>query len=363
MPLYMDRHNIPKEITADHVFEMHQQDLKVEHKFGCRGITYWCDETRKNAFCLIEAPNEKALKDMHAFSHGDVPNEIVEVDENIVKTFLGRINDPPNDENTEPNIIRDSAFRAIMSITFKKDSLMSNFKDLKVFVDELESSINEFEGTIVKHSFQNFLISFTSVTKAVCCAQKIQSDFQNFLKTNNQRFKLKIGLGAGLPVTEENGFFKETIQLTQWLCDAIKGEIVLSSQVKFNYETENLNEFPSDINIKVLHMDDENFLKKLMKFIETIWNDTKIKVEDFSKHLGYSKTQFYRKITSLTGKSPNTFLKDYRLNRALQLMDKQSGNISQIAFETGFNTPSYFSKCFHETFGISPSHYTKSDTK
>ena len=363
MPLYMDRHNIPQEITADHVFQMHQQDLKVEHKFGCRGITYWCDETRKNAFCLIEAPNKKALKDMHEFSHGDVPYEIIEVDESIVKTFLGRIEDPPNYEDTHPNIIRDSAFRAIMSITFQKVSIMSHFRDIKIFIDNSEKTINEFEGRIVNQSFQNFLISFTSVTKAVLCALKIESDFQDFLKNNNQKFKLKIGLGAGLPVTKENGLFKDTIQLTKWLCEAIKGEVVLSSEVKFNYETENLNELPKNRNIKVLNIDDEKFLKKLMKFIEDIWNDTKIKVEDFSRHLGYSKTQFYRKVTALTGKSPNTFLKEYRLKRALQLMDKQSGNISEIAFESGFNTPSYFSKCFHQNFGIPPSQYTRSDSE
>ena len=82
MPIYMDRHDIPPGIRAEHVAEMHQQDLKVQHIYGCKGMTYWCDEDTKTAFCLIEAPNIKALQDMHDHAHGDIPHSIVEVNEN-----------------------------------------------------------------------------------------------------------------------------------------------------------------------------------------------------------------------------------------------------------------------------------------
>ncbi|MES1213875.1 MAG: helix-turn-helix transcriptional regulator [Bacteroidota bacterium] len=63
----------------------------------------------------------------------------------------------------------------------------------------------------------------------------------------------------------------------------------------------------------------------------------------------------YRKLTFLTGKSPNTFIKDYRLNEALKLLNKNAGNISEVAFETGYSSPSYFSKCFQEKYNYSPS--------
>jgi AraC-like DNA-binding protein len=79
----------------------------------------------------------------------------------------------------------------------------------------------------------------------------------------------------------------------------------------------------------------------------------------FSRQLGYSKSQLYRKMISITGKSPNTFLKEYRLNKALNLLNRQVGNISEIAFETGFNSPAYFSKCFSEVYGVLPSSYVK----
>jgi AraC-like DNA-binding protein len=94
-----------------------------------------------------------------------------------------------------------------------------------------------------------------------------------------------------------------------------------------------------------------------MEFTEKHWQNTDLKVEDFQKELGFSKSQLYRKMMQLTGKSPNTFLLNYRLNRALQLLHKQNATISEIAFETGFNIPSYFSKCFRKKYGIIPSEY------
>ena len=74
MPIYLDRHDTPEEITPEHVAEMHQADLKVQDEFGCRGFTYWFDNKRKSGFCLIEAPNKEALIKMHNLLHSLTPN-------------------------------------------------------------------------------------------------------------------------------------------------------------------------------------------------------------------------------------------------------------------------------------------------
>ena len=75
MPLYMDRHDVSKEVTAEIVADLHQKDLKIQHKFNCKGLTYWFDDKRKTAFCLVEAPNKAALKEMHDQAHGEFPIE------------------------------------------------------------------------------------------------------------------------------------------------------------------------------------------------------------------------------------------------------------------------------------------------
>lgn len=64
-------------------------------------------------------------------------------------------------------------------------------------------------------------------------------------------------------------------------------------------------------------------------------------------------------MTSIIGESPNSFLKNYRLNKALKLLEKQVSNISEIAYQTGFSSPTYFSKCFYEAYGILPSKFNK----
>lgn len=74
MPIYMDRHDVAKVVTAEIVVKIHQEDLRIQHKYCCRGITYWYDDGRKTAFCLVEAPNKEAIVEMHAKAHGEVPN-------------------------------------------------------------------------------------------------------------------------------------------------------------------------------------------------------------------------------------------------------------------------------------------------
>ena len=77
----MDRHDLPDSMTPETLAKLHRQDLKIEQQFGCRGFTYWYDHDKKIAFCLVEAPNKKAIQDMHNSSHGDVPHSIIEVDD------------------------------------------------------------------------------------------------------------------------------------------------------------------------------------------------------------------------------------------------------------------------------------------
>src|SRR6476659_6210654 len=124
MPIYMDRHDVSDTVTAENVAQLHQADIKIQDQFGCRGLTYWFDEKRKTAFCLIEAPDAQSIRNMHNHAHGQVPHRVIEVDASIVESFLGRIEDPENAQSTELNIITDPAFRTIMVISLKGVSLL-----------------------------------------------------------------------------------------------------------------------------------------------------------------------------------------------------------------------------------------------
>ena len=359
----MDRHDVSETVTAENVAQLHQADLKIQDKFNCRGLTYWFDENRKTAFCLIEAPNKEAIKEMHDHAHGEVPHRIIEVDDSIVESFLGRIEDPVKAKKTELNIINDPAFRIIMLVKFKDFSVDNALfeKENQALIkinNDIQQIISRFKGRIVKQNYSGFLISFTLVTDAVLAALDVQSKFGNGLN-KNEAFNLKIVLGAGVPVTEKEGLFEDTIETVESIYNLVKGQVIITNEVKDLYESAHLNKSIENKLISVLKPSDEKFLHKLMVCIDKNWNKTDLKANDFCEQLGYSKSQLYRKMISLTGKSPNSFVKEYRLNMALHLLNKQTDNISEIAFKTGFNSPTYFSKCFKETFGILPSNYTK----
>ncbi|WP_297703749.1 nickel-binding protein [uncultured Eudoraea sp.] len=364
MPIYMDRHDIPKEITAEHVALMHQEDLKVEHLYGCKGMTYWCDTERHTAFCLIEAPNREAIQNMHNHAHGEFPHDIIEVDPHLVESFLGRIEDPQKGKNEDLNIIDDPAFRVIMVLETSDYLHRLDTHQLSIFTQKFHrsvaKSVKHFEASLVRENDKSYLISFKSVTNAVLCALKIQASFKySYPKLERDNRRLKIGLCAGLPVTSKEGFFSESILLATQMCEIIQGQIVISSSVKSLYENENRNAVIDDQLIRTLTPQELSFVTQLVEFCECTWNKSNFNIITLSKELGHSKSQLYRKIKKLTGKSPITFIREYRLHRALELIHNQEGNISEIAFESGFNSAAYFSKSFLDKFGILPSKYAQ----
>src|SRR5680860_1474389 len=176
MPIYMDRQDISEEVTAENVAQLHQEDLKIQHKYNCKGLTYWFDGERKTAFCLIEAPNKESIKEMHDRAHGEVPHRIIEVDNSVVESFLGRIEDPEKSKNTELNIINDPAFRTIMATRIIPKSLLQTTTgqfqaSMKASSERVINTINFYKGRIVKQKPHYFLSSFDSVTNAVICAK------------------------------------------------------------------------------------------------------------------------------------------------------------------------------------------------
>jgi signal transduction histidine kinase/DNA-binding response OmpR family regulator len=114
----------------------------------------------------------------------------------------------------------------------------------------------------------------------------------------------------------------------------------------------------------IVHSPDEKFLQKVLKVVDENTANVHFDVIAFSREMGMSKTQLNRKLNALVGQSPNEFIRTYRLKKAAQLIKQHHGNIAEIAFEVGFSSPNYFTKCFHDHFGVVPSEYLlSSETK
>ena len=102
---------------------------------------------------------------------------------------------------------------------------------------------------------------------------------------------------------------------------------------------------------------DERFLEKIIGILEQRLDDSTFGVEDLAKETAMSRTQLFRKMRALLNQSPQDFIRDFRLKRAAQLLENKAGNISEVAYQVGFNNLSYFTKRFKELFGKTPSEY------
>ncbi|NDV56615.1 substrate-binding domain-containing protein [Bacteroides sp. 519] len=104
---------------------------------------------------------------------------------------------------------------------------------------------------------------------------------------------------------------------------------------------------------------DKEFVDKFKSLIEEQMSDTALNVEDIGKQMGLSRVQLYRKIKSLTNYAPNELLRITRLKKAASLLASTELTIAEICYEVGFTSPSYFSKCYKEQYGESPSEFLK----
>lgn len=100
---------------------------------------------------------------------------------------------------------------------------------------------------------------------------------------------------------------------------------------------------------------DEVFLNRLMKIVEENMGDDLFGVERLSDKMGMSRSQLHRKLNALIGKGPSQLIRSFRLNRAHDLLKVNATTPAEIAYTVGFSSPSYFSKCFREQFGYTPS--------
>jgi signal transduction histidine kinase/ligand-binding sensor domain-containing protein/DNA-binding response OmpR family regulator len=111
---------------------------------------------------------------------------------------------------------------------------------------------------------------------------------------------------------------------------------------------------PSEITITSL---DEKLMQKALQYVESNISRCELSVEELSRELGMSRVHLYKKLISITGKSPIEFIRIIRLKRAAQLLRESQQNVSEIAYQVGFNSPKGFSKYFKEEFGVLPSVY------
>lgn len=97
------------------------------------------------------------------------------------------------------------------------------------------------------------------------------------------------------------------------------------------------------------------FIVDFKKAVEARLGDSDLSVDDLAADMNLSRVQLYRKVKAISGSSPVELLRTARLNRGYQLLLTTGKNVSEVAYDVGFTSPSYFTKCFKDEFGVSPS--------
>ncbi len=350
MPLYMDLHKAedydPKP-TVEDIKKNHIADLAVQEKYGVKFLQYWINEDAGLVFCLMEAPDKESCAAVHREAHGAMPCNIIELHGGDYARYIGEENTKNVFDIVEqPNGDFDSGYRFFMSLD--NLSALPNEASGRIIYDIISKS----GGRIVNNISGREMIAFTNSLPAIQCAIDI---------LENTKDEIRIGIGASEPVTQENEFFGKGIRSSGWLCDiALPGQITISPLVKQLIGDHAFSNFKSKPSLKVLSPEEEEFMNLLMTQLDELAFQPAFSLDDLSKQLGLSRSGLYRKMTTLTGLSANNFLKEFRLQKALKLIRSKQGNVTEVAYESGFGSNSYFTRTFHKRFGSNPNQLLKS---
>ncbi len=139
----------------------------------------------------------------------------------------------------------------------------------------------------------------------------------------------------------------------------VKQLIESRQQLRKHYQQDVITQFVKENKISQL---DSAFLKKCNFIIEKHLTDNEYGVEQMSLEIGLSRVHVYRKIKHLTGLSVSEFIRNLKLKKAAEMLRESGKTVAEVAYETGFSSPSYFSKCFRDLFTVSPTDFVQNNT-
>ena len=243
MPTYMDIHEVPGGITSEEVAKAHAADLEVQKKYGVEFHKYWINESAGKIFCLVDAPNAEAAMHVHREAHGQLAEEIIEVQPEVAELFLGSAEAnaagavlvPGTTDARDPGI-RTILFTDIVGSTALAQSMGDEaaMAMLKVHDTIVRNALATFGGREVKHTGDGIMASFVSSAGSVKCASQIQRELARHREQgqDNCQIKVRVGAAAGEPVEHHDDLFGCTVQLAARLCShALPEQIIVSNAI------------------------------------------------------------------------------------------------------------------------------------
>ena len=240
MPLYMDVHR-DVDATPEDIERAHLSDLEAQDRYGVKYIKYWMDPSRRTICCLVEGPDADACVAVHREAHGLVPDQIIEVEKNLVEGFLGGQSSTPVGGALYNDGSLDTAYRVILFTDITgSTSLTQRLGDaaamevVRTHDRIVREALEDHGGREIKHTGDGIMASFISASHAVQCAIDIQKRVaEHSVENPDLGFGIRVGMSAGEPVVENEDFFGAAVQLARRVCDkADEGRIYASNVVR-----------------------------------------------------------------------------------------------------------------------------------
>ncbi|MCF7568468.1 DUF4242 domain-containing protein [Sabulilitoribacter arenilitoris] len=348
----MDIHTVDSdEFSAEDVVKAHMEDLAIQDQFGVKQLKYWVNEQAKTIFCLMEGPDKDACNQVHLQSHGNTACNIIEVADNEYNLFMGQGTDVDDLAKTDSGEL-DPGYRTILLT-----NIVSFTKKEQDHLKRIMEVIKEHNGIIVREPDHQTMATFMYANDAISCATSIK----NLLDKASDNLEFNLAVVSGKPVDEEGEtFFEETKLRVNGLCAlGLNSQLYLDKETIVLSDKEMSDQKEKQNNFTILDSDDLLFSMNLSKIVSDNFTRSDFTTEDLFNALGLSKSQASRKIKSLTNMAPNQLIQESRLLRAVSTMIKANKTIAEIGYESGFNSPTYFTRVFKKRFGVSPTDFSK----
>ncbi len=217
--------------------------------------------------------------------------------------------------------------------------------------------IKQHEGVIVLESNEDIMVSFIFASDAIACAINIS----DLLKSITDKYEYRLALVTGNPVDKGGtDLFEETKDKIKTIVEiGLKNIICIDTITKSIVDkTQNTPKFYSNI-FKIVSPINFFLLKKMHNLCNDELCSTDFNIFRLNTILGLSKSQAYRKIKLSTGMASNKLIQELRLRQSLKSIKQNNKTVTEISYDLGFNSPTYFTRVFKKRFGILPTSFAK----
>jgi pimeloyl-ACP methyl ester carboxylesterase/AraC-like DNA-binding protein len=311
-----------------------------------------------------------------------IPNaKFVELDGNDHMFWVGNTEQVLNEirafiTNTKPGIVYERRLFTIGAVRIISDDRPT--PEQQVYFSQY---VAQYGGNIVQEDGQTFIANFDGPSKAVNCVVGLIEAAKS----------LNVHIIAGIHIKEgaadESHFISnETLAFIESMFEqANPNQILITQTIKYLLMGAGLSfsltkkpifepvsgephflfsvddELSETVQSSNFHFDqlpkNNSFLERVLQSIDAHMEDELFGVEKLCKEIGVSDRQLQRKLKAITSKSPNQLISSVRLHRAKELLLENNHNIAEVAYQTGYSNPSYFSKSFKREFGVTPSDF------